>query len=75
MYQGSLWMVLAATLQLWFILNLLLVFVRILDLTQLCFILNLLLMCVGILECFCFCEEIFYVAQHVLEVWQFGQVG
>ena len=48
MYQDSLWMVLAATLQLWFILNLLLVFVRILDLTQLCFILNLLLMCVGL---------------------------
>ena len=54
--QDSLLVVLASTLQLWFILN-------------------LLLMCVGILECFCFFEEIFYVAQHVLEVWQFGQVG
>ena len=54
--QDSLLLVLASTLQLWFLLNLLLVFVR-------------------ILGCFCFFEEIFYVAQHVLEVWQFGQVG
>ena len=64
--QDSLLLVLASTLQLWFLLNLLLVFVRILD---------LLLLFVRILGCFCFFEEIFYVAQHVLEVWQFGQVG
>ena len=35
-YQDSLGMVLEATLQLWFILNLLLVFVRILDLPKVC---------------------------------------